>query len=164
MADYVKLDEVDELIARKPKMGHYTDYVTNTEYEKGLNINFGINKYTCESKRVVMGRTVIPPNTANERHIHLNAEAAMYIVEGIVTLFLGKEAKRVDAPPGTFIYAPEGYIHGVANADKEKEAVLIFTYGGVPSKEAAKIIFIDDSKQDYPPADWNESKNNIRRF
>ena len=103
-----------------------------------------------------MGRTIIPPHTANERHVHLNAEAAMYIIRGTMLLFLGPEAKRVKCPPGTFVYAPEGVIHGVANPSRTEEVELIFSYGGVPSKEAARIVFIDDSGNQYPPEGWDE--------
>ncbi len=156
MAKYVKLEDLPKLINVSPRTGHYSEVVTDTEYEKGLAINFGINGPVCGSKRITMGRTIIPPRTANERHVHLNAEAAMYIVSGTMTLFLGPEAKMTKCPPGTFVFAPEGIIHGVANASRTEEVELVFAYGGVPSKEAARIVFIDDSGNDYPPKGWDE--------
>jgi uncharacterized RmlC-like cupin family protein len=155
MKEYVTLDNISNLIKNKAKTGHYSDVVTDTEYEKGLFINFGINGPVCGSKRITMGRTVIPPHTANERHVHLNAEAAMYIIKGTMTLFLGPEAKIIRCPPGTFVYAPEGTIHGVANTSRTDEVELVFAYGGVPSKEAAHIVFIDDSENEYPPKGWD---------
>ncbi|OHE21460.1 MAG: hypothetical protein A2Z43_05280 [Syntrophobacterales bacterium RBG_19FT_COMBO_59_10] len=156
MAKYVKLGELSKLIVVPPKTGHFSQVVTDTEYEKGLAINFGINEQVCGSKRIAMGRTVIPPHTANERHVHLNAEAAMYIVKGTMVLLLGPEAEIIKCPPGTFVFAPEGVVHGVANASRTEEVVLVFAYGGVPSKESAKIVFIDDSENTYPPAGWDE--------
>lgn len=158
MADYVKLEELPALLAVPPKTGHYSDVVTDTVYEKGLAINFGINEQVCGSKRIAMGRTVIPPHTANERHVHMSAEAAMYVIQGTMTLFIGPEAKIVKCPPGTFVFAPEGVIHGVANASRTEEVVLVFAYGGVPSKEAAKIVFIDDPADLYPPAGWDREE------
>jgi uncharacterized RmlC-like cupin family protein len=155
MARYVKLDQLSTLLAVPPRTGHFTEVVTDTMYEKGLAINFGINEQVCGSKRIVMGRTVIPPHTANERHVHLNAEAAMYIVKGTMVLLLGEEEKIIKCPPGTFVFAPEGVIHGVANASRTEEVVLVFAYGGVPSKEAAQIVFIDDSENAYPPKGWD---------
>ncbi len=155
MADYVKLADLEKLTHIPPRTGHYSDVVTDTRYEKGLAIKFGINEEVCGSKRISMGRTIIPPHTANERHVHLNAEAAMYIIRGTMLLFLGPEAKRVKCPPGTFVYAPEGVIHGVANPSTTEEVELIFSYGGVPSKEAARIVFIDDSENQYPPEGWD---------
>ncbi|MBU2228418.1 MAG: cupin domain-containing protein [Proteobacteria bacterium] len=156
MAKYIKLDELSKVTVVPPKTGHFSQVVTDTEYEKGLAINFGINKQVCGSKRIAMGRTVIPPHTANERHVHLCAEAAMYVVKGTMVLLLGPEAEIIKCPPGTFVFAPEGVVHGVANASRTEEVVLVFAYGGVPSKEAAKIVFIDDSENTYPPAGWDE--------
>ena len=78
MADYVKLEDLAKLTQVPPRTGHYSEVITDTEYEKGLAINFGINGQVCGSKRIAMGRTIIPPHTANERHVHLSAEAAMY--------------------------------------------------------------------------------------
>ena len=155
MEKYVKLENLSKLINVPPKQGHYSDVFTDKEYEKGLAIKFGINDTVCGAKRICMGRTIIPPHTANERHVHLNAEAAMYIIRGTMTLFLGPEARVEKCPPGTFVYAPEGIIHGVANASRTEEVELVFCYGGVPSKEAARIVFIDDSENDYPPAGWD---------
>lgn len=155
MAEYVKLADLAKLTHIPPRTGHFSDVVTDTRYEKGLAIKFGINEEVCGSKRISMGRTIIPPHTANERHVHLNAEAAMYIIRGTMLLFLGPEAKRVKCPPGTFVYAPEGVIHGVANPSRNEEVELIFSYGGVPSKEAARIVFIDDSENQYPPEGWD---------
>jgi uncharacterized RmlC-like cupin family protein len=158
MAEYVKLGDLPRLINIPPRTGHYSEVVTDTEYEKGLAINFGINGQVCGSKRIAMGRTIIPPHTANERHVHLNAEAAMYIVRGTMVLMLGPEAEIKRCPPGTFVFAPEGVIHGVANASRTEEVELVFAYGGVPSKEAANIAFIDDSENDYPPEGWDKEE------
>jgi len=155
VAEYVKLADLEKVTHIPPRTGHYSEVVTDTRYEKGLAINFGINEEVCGSKRICMGRTIVPPHTANERHVHLNAEAAMFIIRGTMLLFLGPEAKMVKCPPGTFVYAPEGVIHGIANPSRTEEVELIFSYGGVPSKEAARIVFIDDSKNQYPPKGWD---------
>lgn len=156
MAKYVKLEDLSKLTNIPPATGHHSDVVTDLEYEVGLAINFGINDSVCGSKRIAMGRTIIPPHTCNERHVHLNAEAAMYIINGPMVLLLGPEAKKVVCPTGTFVFAPEGIIHGVANPKKDEDVELVFCYGGVPSKEAANIVFIDDSENEYPPKDWDK--------
>lgn len=156
MADYVKLEDLSKLTQVPPRTGHYSEVITDTEYEKGLAINFGINGQVCGSKRIAMGRTIIPPHTANERHVHMSAEAAMYIIRGTMVLLLGPEAKTIRCPAGTFVFAPEGVIHGVANASRTKEVELVFAYGGVPSKEAARIVFIDDTGNEYPPKGWDK--------
>jgi uncharacterized RmlC-like cupin family protein len=155
MAKYVTLEDLPALINIPPKSGHHSEVCKDTEYEKDLAIKFGINGTVCGSKRIAMGRTIIPPHTANERHVHLSAEAAMYIVRGTMTLLLSPEASITRCPAGTFVFAPEGVIHGVANASRTEEMELIFAYGGVPSKEAAQIVFIDDSENEYSPEGWD---------
>jgi quercetin dioxygenase-like cupin family protein len=80
----------------------------------------------------------------------------MYIVKGTMTLLLGPEAKIIRCPEGTFVFAPEGIIHGVANASRTDEVVLVFAYGGVPDKEAAHIVFIEDDPGVYPPKGWDD--------
>jgi uncharacterized RmlC-like cupin family protein len=154
--EYVKLQDLGTRIAVQPRIGHYSEVVTDTEYEKGLEIEFGINGTVCGSKRIAMGRTIIPPHTANERHVHLHAEAAMFIIRGTMLLFLGSDAEMHRCPSGSFVYAPEGTIHGVANPNRTEEVELVFAYGGVPSKEAAGIVFVDDSDNEYPPPGWDD--------
>jgi uncharacterized RmlC-like cupin family protein len=158
MAERAKLEDLARVGGSSPRTVHHTDVLTDLEYEKGLAVEIGVNEMVCGSKRICLGRTIIPPHTANERHIHANAEAAMFIVRGTMTLFLGPEAKMVDCRPGTFVYAPEGVVHGVANRSRTEEVELIFAYGGVPSKEAARIVFIDDSGNDYPPKGWDDTQ------
>jgi hypothetical protein len=46
----------------------------------------------------------------------------------------------------------------VANASRTENVELVFAYGGVPSKEAARIVFIDDSDNVYPPEGWDIEK------
>ncbi|MGD0973601.1 MAG: hypothetical protein ABR866_05900 [Candidatus Korobacteraceae bacterium] len=154
-AEYYKLDKLAELTKQQPQTGHWSQVVTDTKYEKGLSINFGISREVVGSKRIAMGRTIIPPHTCNERHVHLYAEASMYIIRGTMVLLLGPEARKILCPPGTFVFAPEGVIHGVANASRTEEVELVFAYGGVPSKEAAGIVFVDDSENVYPPPGWD---------
>ena len=156
MAEYVTLEKLPTLLAVPPRTNHVREVATDTTYERGLNVNFAINEKTCGAKRLTFGRTIIPPHTANERHVHLNCEAGMHVIKGTMVLLLGPEAKIIKCPEGTFVFSPEGVIHGVANASRTEEVILVFAYGGVPSKEAARTVFIDDSKNEYPPKGWDE--------
>jgi uncharacterized RmlC-like cupin family protein len=153
--DYVSVNEIPELIKQEPRTGHWSEVVTDTRYEKGLKINFGIDKNVVGSRRICMGRTIIPPHTCNERHLHMYAEASMYIVRGPMVLLLGPEAKKIVCPTGTFVYAPEGVIHGVANPSRTEDVELVFSYGGVGTKEEAGIVFVKDTPATYPPKDWD---------
>jgi uncharacterized RmlC-like cupin family protein len=156
MAKYLTLEELAKKSKQVPSTGHWSQFVTDKGYEKGLNINFGISREVVGSKRITMGRTIIPPHTCNERHVHMNAEASMYIVRGTMVLLIGPEAKKILCPPGTFIFAPETEIHGVGNASRTEEVELVFAYGGVGSKEEAEIVFVDDTNNEYPPKGWDD--------
>ena len=120
MAEYYKLDKLAEMSKQQPQTGHWSQVVTDTKYEKGLSINFGISREVVSLKRIAMGRTIIPPHTGNEWHVHLYAEASMYIIRGTMVLLIGPEARKILCPPGTFVFAPEGVIHGVANASRSR--------------------------------------------
>jgi uncharacterized RmlC-like cupin family protein len=157
--DYLTLAEIAERAKQRPTTGHWSQVVTDTSYEKGLKINFGICKEAVGSRRLTMGRTIIPPHTANERHVHLYAEAAMFIIRGTMVLLIGPDAERILCPPGTFVFSPEGVIHGVANPSRKEEVELVFAYGGVPNKEAAGTTFVKEEGA-YPPPGWDAGFEN----
>ena len=144
----------------KPVIINYHQVEEDSKFEKGNKVKFSVCRETVGSKRLVMGRTVIPPHTWSRRHFHGSAEACIFIVSGTLVAYLGPDAERKVLTPGTFMYLPEGVIHGGANPSDE-EIVLIFTYGGVPNKEAAGIIDIIEDEGVYPPANWDDPKTLI---
>jgi uncharacterized RmlC-like cupin family protein len=157
--EYLTLAEIAERANQRPTTGHWSQVVTDMSYEKGLKINFGICKEAVGSRRLTMGRTIIPPHTANERHVHLYAEAGMFIIRGTMVLLIGPDAERILCPPGTFVFSPEGVIHGVANPSRTEEVELVFSYGGVPNKEAAGTTFVKEQGV-YPPPGWDAGFEN----
>lgn len=128
MARIIKVDEVP----------------TDREYEPPLNISFGVNKHTVGSKRIVMGYTVVPPSGRNQRHYHANSEASMFILKGRLKVFIGEEKEEYEVGPNTFIYVSRGEIHGLQNLSDTENAVLVFSYGGVPTKEDAGTTYIEE--------------------
>jgi uncharacterized RmlC-like cupin family protein len=97
-----------------------------------------------------MGKTVIPPGTGkpNPTHYHMFNDVCWYILSGRVKCTFGS-ADRSDlhdeyAEAGDFVYIPRRSIHILENASDTEEASLIFCYIGVPSKEAAVTVFLDD--------------------
>lgn len=150
----ITLEELAAKRVTKPKYFHWNKLPTDYEYEVGLEIQFGINEFTCGAKRITTGHTIIPPGNVNERHVHLAAEAAMYIIKGNPVLFIGEEAEEAQVGPGTFVYMPEGVLHGIGNPSDTEEVELVFSYGGVPSKEAAKTTFIKGDN--FPRSNWKE--------
>ncbi len=112
-------------------------------YEPPLKIEFGVNSGTVGARAITMGRTVIPPGTKNQPHIHLNCEASMYVISGRMRAWTGSDPAHLrpeEVPAGHFCYVPTGEIHGVENMSDTEPVVLIFAYGGVPNKEAAGTV------------------------
>ncbi len=127
MAQVVKADEL-------PK---------DLTYEPPLKIEFGVNSVTVGSRRITMGRTVIPAGTRNQPHIHLNCEVSMYVISGRMRAWTGADPAKLtphEVRAGHFCYVPRGEIHGVENMSDTEPVVLIFAYGGVPNKEAAGTV------------------------
>jgi len=53
---------------------------------------------------------ICPPNYTTPLHIHYVEDIAVYVLEGTLTFFWGKEKKQVSA--GSFCYQPRGTPHG----------------------------------------------------
>jgi len=51
-----------------------------------------------------------PPDYATPLHIHYTEDVAVYILEGALTFFLGRE--KNEAVAGSFLYQPRGTPHG----------------------------------------------------
>ncbi len=115
------------------------------DYEPPYTIAWGVCGETTGTETITMGRTIIPPRGKNKLHHHRDSDATFYVAKGPIYVYVddGREVKRYEAREETFIYSPAGVIHGQENPSPDKEAMLIFTYGGVPSKEAAGTIVVE---------------------
>ncbi len=124
---------------------HYQDVPTDTDYEKGLNINFGINDKTCGNPQFTMGYTIIPPGSRNQRHYHANCDAGFFVLKGRIRLLIGEGENyyETEVGEGTFVYIPRGEIHGIVNCSDTEDARLVFTYPGVPNQAAAGTTFVE---------------------
>jgi uncharacterized RmlC-like cupin family protein len=153
LEDYEK--DLDE--RRQAIIIHSKNVGEDTNYEKGLSIKFGINRDSVNSQRIVLGINDTPPMTYNPRHYHVSTEASLYIISGHLVIYTGPEATPQVAGPGDYVYIPVGCIHGIANPSKTVPAQNIFAYGGISNKEDAGTIFIEESDDTYPPANWMDS-------
>ncbi len=114
------------------------------DYEKGLNIRFGINDASCGSRELTMGYTVVPPGVRNPAHYHEHAEAGLYILSGRLKVYVGEDREATIVGPGTFLYVPKGEIHGLENESATEPATLVFAYGNVPNKDKAGTTFVEE--------------------
>lgn len=126
----------------------------NLKYEPGVAVNVGLDSNSVGAKRLTMGYSEIPPKSVSRRHIHKNCECGFYVISGTLIDCSGPEAKQQLLTPGTFMYIPQGSIHGGYNPSETETTKVIFVYAGVPNKEAAGTVPIDDDPAIYPPKKW----------
>src|SRR3954447_10448761 len=68
---------------------------------------------TADTPRFTFGIIEIAAGRELEEHVHDQEDDAFFIIEGEMTFtFAGEE---VEAPPGTFVLAPPGVLHGFRN-------------------------------------------------
>jgi quercetin dioxygenase-like cupin family protein len=66
-----------------------------------------------------------PPDYTTPLHIHYTEDVAVYVLQGSLTLFLGREQK--EAVAGSFFYQPRGTPHGFRVAGGEPTRILYMT-------------------------------------
>ena len=148
---YKTIEEYQEFIRPTGKYIFNDDVETDLIYEPGNHIKIGINDESCGSQHFVMGYTVVPPRTVLGRHFHGACDAGVYIISGTLVDCLGPDAVPTVCKAGTFCYIPRGLIHGGYNPSYTEPVCLVFTYSGVPNKEAGKFVNIIENEGVYPP-------------
>ena len=123
------------------------EYVSDESYEPPLTIGFGIDSSTVASPPAAMGRTLIPPGAKNQSHRHEASDACIHIISGRLRFLFGDPAgERVEeiAQAGDFVHIPRGEGHGVENVSDTEPVHLVFCYPGVPDKDAAITVMMED--------------------
>ena len=136
-----------ESTVRSPSVIRPPQYDSDTSYEPPLTIGFGIDSDTVEEAPAAMGKTVIPPGAKNQSHRHERSDACIHIFSGRVKFLFGDPGTdRVEeiAQAGDFVHIPRGTAHGVENMSETEEVHLVFCYPGVPNKEEAQTVFLED--------------------
>lgn len=67
---------------------------------------------------------IAPGETGPDLHVHLEHADGFYVLEGELTLTLGREQQCVSAGPGTLVVAPAGVPHTFANRGEDEVAFL----------------------------------------
>lgn len=122
-----------------------THYDSNTDYEPPLTIGF--DSATVANPPAAMGKTVIPPGAKNQSHRHEASDACIHIISGRLKFLFGDPSEeRVEqiAEAGDFVHIPRNEGHGVENMSDADEVHLVFCYPGVPNKDAAGTVMLED--------------------
>ncbi|MFC1909438.1 cupin domain-containing protein [Chloroflexota bacterium] len=122
---------------------HLKDLMANTTFEPPCNIFYGICNQTVANPIMVMGLTRSDSDMRNQRHYHINCDAAQYKIKGHDHLVVGPDHERqvLDYCTGDFSFIPKGEIHGATGIGESNE--LIFCYANVGSKDEAGTVFIE---------------------
>ena len=131
-----------------PKVVNSLDVSEDKAYEPPYAIRWGVDRESTGTRTITMGRTIIPPRGRNRLHYHKNCDTTIYVVRGPINIYWkeGEDIKRREVKAGHFVYFPCGCVHGQENPSQTDPAELIFTYGGMPNKDAAGTTFVDDPR------------------
>jgi len=137
---------------RKPKIIRSKDLEFVNDFEPPLNIYRGVNSKTVEGSKLTMSYVIIPPGGRNQRHYHVNCDAAGYVFKGRLKMFFGPdhEMEEVIVEQGDFFFYPKGFIHGLINLSDTVPVELVATYCGVGTADESGTIFVEplwDSRQ-----------------
>lgn len=73
--------------------------------------------------QLVVGEAKLPPRTAGPSlHVHQREDEATFVIEGTLTFVIGDE--RLEAGPGSLVWAPRGIPHTFANMTDEPVRVV----------------------------------------
>ena len=131
----------------KSKLIRLEDRAMDKDFEPPFGIQFLINKETCPSQRVVLGYTVMPPNSRNQGHVHLNAEVVWHMMAGhnyhLWRSQDGTKSGGGPGSPGTFGYVSAGDYHTGINTRPDLKGEVIFCYAGVNNQADAGTVNVD---------------------
>jgi uncharacterized peroxidase-related enzyme len=123
------------------------EFDADTSYEPPLAIGFGIDSATVKRPPAAMGKTVIPPGARNQSHRHENSDACIHVFSGRLKFMFGDpgtDRTEQIVEGGDCVHIPRGQAHGVQNLSDNEEVHLVFCYPGVPDKEAAGTVTLED--------------------
>jgi quercetin dioxygenase-like cupin family protein len=106
--------------------------ITPRHDQKGLRLR-RLASEGAGSGSYVLAETEVPPGCRHEIHRHPDADQAIYILRGRLTLLSpSAESPEVTLGPGDVVHVPAGAWHGTANESTEMAATLT-VFGGVGS-------------------------------
>ena len=99
-----------------------------------MQVQFLIDERSAGSRRLVVGRTVIPPGGRHDRHRHPHADEFLVVLRGRGEIYT--DEGREPAADGDVVFTPRGHWHGFDNTGEE-DALLLWGWSGAGSLEAA---------------------------
>lgn len=126
------VDPKDAMVATNetivvPDSGGVTVIRSNTPTitRQQVQIYPGISKETAGSTQLSMNRIILPSGIQGLRHMHKNAETAIYILEGSVRTLIGPNGEvAIDNRAGDFLFIPANVWHQPINISKRRVVAI----------------------------------------
>jgi mannose-6-phosphate isomerase-like protein (cupin superfamily) len=77
------------------------------------------------------------PGARGKRHVHAAQEETFVVMAGVLTIYVGHPAERVDVPAGGAVTVPGGV--ALQSANHGDQDLLVYAYG-YPPDEGATVI------------------------
>ena len=117
------------------------DSLTSEEGWQDMTVQWIVTDQTVGATEHVLGITAFPPGAKHHVHRHPNVEEAQYLVRGSGIARVGDAEIRQHT--GEVVFVPKNEWHGFEN-DTDSETVMVWTYGGASSLEAAGYVQRDE--------------------
>lgn len=127
------LDEVPKVGGLKEKDGWVN-----------MQVQFLINQKTCNSDKLLVGWTVLPPGAQHDRHRHFNCDEFWIVIDGSGVMY-GEDGTEIPSGKGDVVFTPRGHWHGFKNTS-DKDVVLAWGWSGAGSLEAAGYESIEGGR------------------
>ncbi|HSX27824.1 MAG TPA: cupin domain-containing protein [Candidatus Saccharimonadales bacterium] len=85
----------------------------------------GVTNITAGCTQLAVSLVVMPPGGKANGHLHTKHESVIFVLEGHVVTFMGKELEQAVQGPGDFLFIPAGMEHLPANLSMEKRVVAV---------------------------------------
>lgn len=150
--------QIQQLIRPSQKFIASSGISADKNYEAGVHVKIGLNRDSVGTKHFTMGCSEIPPHSVSARHVHMASEVGIYVISGEMVDCCGADAKQHLLQEGSFMYIPEGSIHGGCNPNANETTRIIFFYAGPNTKEGSGVIQVEEDPSVYPPEQWLSSQ------
>jgi uncharacterized RmlC-like cupin family protein len=109
---------------RKSRLIREEEIKWEPSQEPPLQVKRVITAKTVENPHLEMKCALIPPGARNQRHYHVNCDAAMFVLKGRLKFFIGPdhEMEEMIAKQGDYVFVPAGAIHGLVNLSDTEPA------------------------------------------